>query len=49
MDREGEGSEYDSYHISRETEEIWNEVSAQSGHEAEESVSLNKPARRMNK
>lgn len=25
MDREGEGGEYDSYHISRETEEMWTE------------------------
>ena len=25
MDREGEGSEYDSYHISKETEEMWTE------------------------
>ncbi|MBQ9910099.1 MAG: hypothetical protein IJM50_01090 [Lachnospiraceae bacterium] len=23
MDREGEGAEYDGYHVSRETEEIW--------------------------
>lgn len=25
MDREGEGGEYESYHISRETEEMWTE------------------------
>ncbi len=25
MDREGEGTEYDSFHISRETEEMWTE------------------------
>ena len=25
MDREGEGTEYDSYHISKETEEMWAE------------------------
>ena len=25
MDHDGEGREYDSYHVSRETEEMWTE------------------------